>query len=54
MIDSCHMHDDIQLSFSDSSDKASKNACKFYAGCNVLINPIPIVNLVDNKLVECF
>ena len=54
MIGGCYMHDNIQLSYSDSSrtaSEASRNACKLYEGFSTSTNPIPRVKLVDTNLV---
>ena len=53
MIGGCHVHDDVQLSSSDGSRKASRNACKLCEGSNASINAIPTLKLVATNLVEC-
>ena len=48
----CYMHDHIQLSSSDTSEKASRNTGELYEGSNTSTNYIPMVKVVDTNLVE--
>ena len=45
-----HTCDDNELSSSEVSRKASRNARISYEGCNASTNPIPRVKLVDTNI----